>query len=56
MSPRSFADSQRPLVWMRSRVSPSESEGPHGFRDPYFGMCPYGISPCTIRSAPITPE
>ena len=50
-----FADSQRPFVWMRSRISPSASAGPHGFRSSSTGKWPYGASPWTIRSAPITP-
>ena len=55
MSPRGFAASQRPLVWIRSRISPSASAVPQAFRFPSSGMCPYGISPWTIRSAPTTP-
>ena len=56
VSPRGFADSQRPFVWMRSRVSPFASAGPHAFRSSSTGMWPYGHSPFTIRCAPITPE
>ena len=55
MSPRGFEASQRPLVWIRSRISPSASAVPHGFRFPCSGMCPYGISPFAIRWAPTTP-
>ena len=32
VSPCGFADSQRPFVWMRSRISPAASAGPHAFR------------------------
>ena len=55
MSPNGLAASQRPFVWIRLRISPSASAGPQAFRFPSIGMCPYGISPWTIRSAPITP-
>jgi len=56
VSPRSFADSQRPFVWMRSRISPSWFAGPQAFRSSSIGMCPYGIWwSWTIRSAPTTP-
>ena len=37
--------SQRPFVWMRSRISPSASAAPHAFRSSSTGMCPYGDSP-----------
>ena len=56
VSPRSFACSQRPFVWTRSRMLPSLSSAPHGGRESSTGMCPYGASPWTIRCAPITPE
>ena len=56
MSPRSLADSQRPFVWIRSRISPLESAFPQGFRESSIGMWPYGDCPLEIRSAPITPE
>jgi len=56
VSPRGFAVSQRPFVWMRSRTSPLESAGPHVGRLSSTGKCPYGDWPCMIRSAPITPE
>src|SRR5215218_7247187 len=55
VSPRSFADSQRPFVWIRSRTSPSASAGPHFGRSPSTGKCLYGLSPWLMRSAPITP-
>ena len=55
MSPRSFAVSQRPFAWIRSRISPAASAGPQGLRESSTGMCPYGEEPWTIRSAPITP-
>ena len=42
-------------VWIRSRISPEASAGPHAFRSSSIGMWPYGASPCAIRSAPITP-
>ena len=32
VSPCGFADSQRPFVWMRSRISPEASAGPHGLQ------------------------
>src|ERR687884_1684091 len=35
-----FADSQRPFVWIRSRISPLPSAGPQGFRLPPFGEGP----------------
>ena len=47
MSPRSFEDSHRPFVWIRSRISPSESAGPQAFSESCTGMCPYGI--CAVR-------
>ena len=56
VSPCGFADSQRPFVWMRSRISPEASAGPHAFRLPSIGKLPHGASPFTMRSAPITPE
>ena len=40
VSPRGFADSQRPFVWIRSRISPASSAGPHGFRLSSTGMFP----------------
>src|SRR5918996_972528 len=55
VSPRSFEDSQRPFVWIRSRISPSRSAGPHGSRSSCTGKFPYGASPLTMRCAPITP-
>ena len=55
MSPRGLEASQRPFVWIRSRISPSASAGPHGFWLSWIGMCPYGISPFAIRCAPTTP-
>ena len=55
MSPRGFADSQRPLDWIRSRISPSDPAGPHGVRASVTGIAPYGARPSRIRSAPITP-
>ena len=53
--PRGFDASQRPLVWIRSRISPSASAMPHGCRSSCTGMWPYGISPFAIRFAPTTP-
>src|SRR5918911_4382480 len=51
-----FADSQRPFVWMRLRISPFASAGPHGFRLSSTGKWLYGALPSwTIRSAPIGP-
>ena len=55
VSPRAFADSQRPFAWMRSRIPPSEFSRPHGFRSSVTGIVPYGTSPSRILSAPITP-
>ena len=46
VSPCGFADSQRPFVWMRSRISPAASAGPHAFRSPSTGKLPYGACPC----------
>ena len=31
VSPSGFALSQRPFVWIQSRVSPDASPGPHAF-------------------------
>ena len=57
VSPSGLADSQRPFVWIRSRISPEASAGPHAFRSSSTGKLPHGASPSwTIRSAPITPE
>jgi hypothetical protein len=56
VSPCGFADSQRPFVWIRSRISPESSAGPHAFRLSSMGKCPQGASPWTMRSAPTTPE
>ena len=55
VSPCGFADSQRPLVWIRSRISPSASAGPQALSEPSIGKWPYGDWPALIRSAPITP-
>ena len=55
MSPRSMAASQRPFVWMRSRMKPSASAGPQGSSSPRCGMFPYGASPSRMRLAPTTP-
>src|ERR687887_1634424 len=40
-----FADSHRPFVWIRLRISPSWSAGPHGFKLSSTGKCPYGDWP-----------
>ena len=56
MSPSGFAVSHLPFVWMRSRTSPSLSAGPHFGCVSSTGKCPYGLWPCTIRSAPMIPE
>src|SRR5256714_2334098 len=51
-----LADSQRPFVWMRLRISPLASAAPHGFRLSSTGKWLYGALPSwTIRSAPIGP-
>ena len=50
-----MAASQRPFVWIRSRMKPSVSGGPHGSSSPRCGMFPYGACPSRIRSAPTTP-
>ena len=42
MSPRGFEASQRPLVWIRSRISPSASAVPHGFWLSWIGHVPVG--------------
>ena len=42
VSPLGFADSQRPFVWIRSRISPAASAGPHAFRLPSIGKFPHG--------------
>jgi hypothetical protein len=55
VSPNSFDASQRPFSWIRSRISPSWSAGPHALRSPCLGKCFYGACPWRIRSAPITP-
>ena len=56
VSPSASAASQRPFVWIRSRISPVASAGPHAGRSPSIGKLPYGLWPWAIRSAPITPE
>jgi len=38
VSPRGFEDSQRPFSWIRSRISPSASAGPHAGRVSWTGM------------------
>ena len=55
MSPDGLAASQRPFVWMRSRISPLRSAGPQGFRSSSIGKLPYGDWPVEIRWAPIGP-
>ena len=45
VSPCGFADSQRPFVWMRSRISPELSAGPHAWRLPSTGKLPHGAWP-----------
>ena len=47
MSPRGLDRSQRPFVWIRSRISPSASAVPQGVRSSSTGMWPYGI--CAVR-------
>ena len=49
VSPCGLADSQRPFAWMRSRISPDASAGPHAFSLSSTGKCPHGAWPCTIR-------
>ena len=56
VSPCGLADSQRPFVWIRSRISPELSAGPQAFRLSSMGKLPQGASVWTIRSAPMTPE
>jgi hypothetical protein len=62
VSPSGLALSQRPFVWIQSRVSPEASPGPHALSYlpfwPVFstGKFPPGACPFTIRSPPITPE
>ena len=56
VSPCGFALSQRPFVWTHSRISPDASAVPQDFFVCSIGKFPHGAVPCTIRSAPITPE
>ena len=62
VSPSGLALSQRPFVWIHSRISPESSAVPQALSDLPFGAflstgkLPHGASPWTIRSAPMTPE
>ncbi len=45
VSPSGFADSQRPFVWMRLRISPELSAGPQAGRLSSTGKFPHGAWP-----------
>ena len=51
----SVGASQRPFVWMWSRIAPSRVGGAARRGRRSSGMWPYGAWPSRIRSAPITP-